>query len=472
MEREGRLFSHTLLLGVASVISKAITFFMLPFYTAALSPSEFGVADIIVSTAVLLLPIVSLYAPEAVFRFRADGEGRASSVGGLFLLVGLGIFAVCLPLLGLSSLLRPYLLLLYLYVAASLLRSFLAHVLRSDGAFGLYALQQVFCTLLTVLLQILLLKVLKRGVAGFLLAVILSDAFTFLVLLPSVIPRLRGEKRPDRPLCRKMIRYALPMIPSTVLWWVMSVSDRYLILIYHGEAATGVYAAAGRLPGAVTLAIGIFLEAWHYAALRTGEGERGVLFGRIYALLIPALVLMGAALMLFTPLLVSLFLAADYAFAVSLVPLLTFGALCGGLANFLGSIYTLQLRSSAALYTGLLATAGNILLNLFLVPRYGVTGAALSTALSYLLLLVLRLWHTSRYMRFDRHAKTLTVSLALLFTGALLFGGTYRTAGALLATVSVLPMLRLGLAALRFLARRGIIFLKSLQKREKYGKKI
>jgi hypothetical protein len=75
-------------------------------------------------------------------------------------------------------------------------------------------------------------------------------------------------------------------------------------------------------------------------------------------------------------------------------------------------------------------------------------------------------------MRFDRHVGTLAVSLSLLLTGALLYGGNYRVAGALLCVASVLPMLRLGLAALRFLERRGILFLKNLQKRGKYGKKI
>ncbi len=471
MEKEGKLFSHTLLLGAASVISKAITFFMLPLYTAALSPAEFGVADILVSTAVLLLPIVSLHAPEAVFRFRAGGERGAARTGSVFLLSGLFVFALCLPLLGLSEILRPYLWLLYFYVAASIARSFIAHLLRSEGAFFLYALQQVFCTALTVLFQVLLLKVWHRGVAGYLLAVILSDSITFAVLFLCRLPQRQRGVRFDRPLYSKMARYALPMIPSTVLWWVMAVSDRYLILAYSGEGATGLYAAAGRLPGLVTLAIGIFLESWHYAALRTEEVDRAALFGRIYALLLPILVSMSAALFLLAEPLVALFLAPGYASCATLVPLLVFGALCGGLANFLGSIYTLRLRSGAALYTGLVAAAANVTLNLLLIPRYGTSGAALATALSYALLLYLRLWHTGRYLAFPRFAPVLTVSLGFLLVSALFLLRGFLAYGFFFSLLSLLPVRTLLWEALCFLRRRGIAFLDILKKTGKYSKK-
>ena len=472
MEKEGKLFSNTLLLSVASMVSKTITFFMLPLYTAAMDPAEFGVADILVSTALLLLPIVSLHAPEAVFRFRIKGEQGALGAAALALFMGLAAFALCVPLLSLSAVLRPYLWLLYLYIVASLCRSFLAHVLRADGAFSLYAIQQVFCTLLTVLFQLLLLRIWQRGVSGYLAAVLLADALTFATLVPYLLTRLRDEKRPTLPLCKSMLRYALPMIPGTVLWWVMSVSDRYLVLLYCGEAATGIYAAAGRLPGLVTLAIGVFMEAWHYAALRAEKGSEGELFGRIYALLLPILLAMGVGVILLARPIVTLFLARDFASAATLVPLLAFGALCGGLSNFLCSIYTLRMRSGAALLTGAVPAIGNIALNLLLVPRLGVIGAALSTALSFVFSLTIRLFHTRRLLTFSRYADRLFLSLGVLFTVALLMAFGFYVIGILLAPLSLLPFWRQGMVAIRFVRRRGVAFWQDLKKRGNYRKKV
>lgn len=472
MEKEGKLFSNTLLLSFASMLSKTITFLMLPLYTAAMDPAEFGVADILVSTAVLLLPIVSLHAPEAVFRFRVKGEQGTLWAGMTALFLGLCAFALCLPFLALSSVLRPYVWLLYFYVAASLCRSFLAHVLRADGAFSLYAIQQVFCTLLTVLLQVLFLRIWQRGVAGYLTAVILADALTFATLIPLLLARLRCEKRPVRPLRRQMLRYALPMIPGTVLWWVTSVSDRYLVLLYCGEAATGIYAAAGRLPGLVTLAIGIFMEAWHYAALRAEKGSEGALFGRIYALLLPVLLAMGVGVILLARPIVMLVLARDFESAATLVPLLVFGALCGGLSHFLCSIYTLRMRSGAALLTGAAPALLNILLNLFLVPRLGVLGAALSTALSFAISLAIRLLHTRQLLPFARYGNRLLLSLCFLFAAAVMMAGGAYVVGMLIAPLSLVPFLAQSMEAIRFMRRRGMAFWQDLKKRGNYRKKV
>ncbi len=468
MQREGRLFSNTVLLGITSAISKAITFLMLPLYTAALTPAEFGVADILVSTAVLLLPVVSLHAPEAVFRFRAGGECGALSLGSVVLLTGLGIFAALLPLAGLLARLRPYLFLLYAYVAASVLRSFLAHVLRSDGAFVLYAVQQLFCTVLTVLFQFLLLVVWQKGVRGYLLATILADAITFLLLFSTQIRRFLPDGAIRRELFEKMARFALPMIPAGILWWMMSISDRYLILLFSGEAATGLYAAAARLPGLLTLAMSVFLESWQYAAVRTAKEERGALFGHIYGMLLPALFAIGALLTLCSHPLVTLLLAPGYGEAVRLVPLLCFGALCGALANFLGSIYTLRLRSGAALLTGALAALGNVLLNILLVPRYGALGAALSTAISYAALLALRLWHTRALLAFPRRLRTSVPALLSLFLGALFWAWDRSLCGILFTLASVLPMIPQGLVATRFLWHRLRVLLKNLRKKREF----
>ena len=471
MQKEGKLFSNTLLLGVTSAISKAITFLMLPVYTAALSPAEFGVAEILVSTAVLLLPLVSLYAPEAVFRFRAGGEQGALTTGGLFLLIGLLVFALSLPLVGLSPRLRPYLWLLYAYVAASLLRSFLAHVLRSDGAFGIYALQQLFCTLLTVLFQFLLLRVYQRGVQGYLLAVVLADATTFLVLFATQPRRFLPDGAVRRALCGKMASYALPMIPSTVLWWVIAVSDRYLILLWAGESATGLYAAAGRFPGLLTLAVSVFLEGWHYAALRAKKEEQGALFGRIYALFLPLLVLLCVGLILFSLPLVRLFTSSVYERAAAFVPLLMFGTLCAGLANFLGSVYHLHLRSGATLFTAALAAGVNVGLNLLLLPSIGVLGAALSTAIAYALLFAVRLWHTARYLRFSRFAPRTAASFCSLFLGCVLLALGCVWQGYLLCLVATLPVAGKILCALRFLQHRGLAFWKEVAGKRNFLKK-
>ena len=128
----------------------------------------------------------------------------------------------------------------------------------------------------------------------------------------------------------------------------MSVSDRFFILRMQGQSATGLYAAAGRLPALLSFVIGVFLEAWHYAVLRIDAGEHGRMFSRIYRLLLPVLLFGGALLSLLAIPLVRLLLDSDYIAAARFVPLLLFGAVCGGLSNYLDSIPALYRRTHHA----------------------------------------------------------------------------------------------------------------------------
>ena len=97
MKRQESLFSNTVILSVAAMLSKATVFFLMPFYTAYLTPADFGNADVLVGTALLLLPFVSLNMPEAIFRFFADNrcEKREFFSAGV-LLMAIGAFAAFL----------------------------------------------------------------------------------------------------------------------------------------------------------------------------------------------------------------------------------------------------------------------------------------------------------------------------------------------------------------------------------------
>lgn len=422
MKKNDALFSNTVVLGVAAVLSKAAVFFLMPFYTAYLSPAEFGAADVLVGTALLLLPFVSFNMPEAAFRFVAGDQYEKReilSVSGFLLLLGAALFFLLLPLTSFSSLLFAYRGYLFFYVLASLGRSFLAHLLRAEGKYLLYAAQQVLCTLLTVLLQIVFLAVLQRGTGGYLLGVILADATVFFCLLPVLRPwRYVSPFAIKVAVIKKMLGYSLPLIPTAVLWWITSVSDRYILLHYHGAALTGLYAASSRIPSALTFLVGVFLEAWQYSAISTREGDRAARYGRIYSFLLPVVIVGGAGVLALAYPLASLIYAPEYREAVMFVPFLTLSALFSALSSFLGSIYTVNLKSSATLVTALFGACLNIVLNFLLIGRFGGVGAAFATLMAYFAVFLVRALHSRRYLCFSHHAVKFTFSLLFLWLAA------------------------------------------------------
>lgn len=422
MKKQDTLFSNTVILGAAAVLSKATVFFLMPFYTAYLTPADFGTADVLVGTALLLLPFVSLNVPEAIFRFLAGGgcgKKEFFSSGVFLLTVGISAFFILIPLTAYSSLLFAYRGYLFFYVIASLSRSFLAHILRAEGNYMLYAAQQVLCTLLTVLLQIFLLAVLRKDASGYLLGVILADATVFFCLLLFLRPWRYFSVFDIRwAIIKKILRYSLPLMPTAVLWWVTAVSDRYILLHYHGTQVTGLYAAASRIPTVLTFLIGVFLEAWQYAAIGTREQARAPRYGHIYSLLLPVAIMGAASVLSIAYPLVLLIYAPEYSGAVAFIPFLTLAALFSALSSFLGSIYVVKLKTVASLLTALCGALLNVAFNILLIPRFGGIGAAFATLIAYFTVFCVRILHSRRHLRFSHHIVKFTVSVLFLWLAA------------------------------------------------------
>ncbi|MBE6554702.1 MAG: hypothetical protein E7663_00515 [Ruminococcaceae bacterium] len=465
MKNHGRLFYHTAILSLSSVLSKLAVFLLMPLYTACLSPSDFGMTDILVNVAVLLIPLATLNIPQAVFRFCAGGEDRASvfSSGALILLCGMLIFLPIACLFGLYPRIAPFRVYLMCYVAASSFRSFFTHFLRADGQYSLYAVQQLFCTLMTVLLQILFLRIWGMGVGGYLLAVILSDLATALILVGYLAPwRLFSVSLIDRRRTRDMLHYAMPLIPASLLSWITAASDRYIILFFHGEALTGLYAAAGRIPALLGFAVSVFMEAWHYAFFRE-EGSKEALFEQIYVMLLPFLVGVAVTVILFSGSIVRLIFAGGYADAARYVPFLTVAVLFSALSSFLGSVYAVRLRSVSSMLTTLCGAAVNLLLNFLLIPRFDAFGAALSTLVAHFAVFLIRALHCRRC--FDLHPRLLKLlfSVLLLLAASLTSVLELFAATALLLSLSLLVFSEEILITVRFLWGRIAIFQKNRQ---------
>ena len=102
MKKEHGSLENTLILGAAAALSKLAVFFLMPLYTACLTPSDFGVCEMIGNTVVFLLPLVGMGAPDALFRFAAGSAGERESLrsAGMLFLIGRSLFLLSFPFLG------------------------------------------------------------------------------------------------------------------------------------------------------------------------------------------------------------------------------------------------------------------------------------------------------------------------------------------------------------------------------------
>lgn len=402
--RYKKLFSNTLILGIGTFSSKLLTVLLMPLYTSYLTNGEYGIVDLLVQAANLLIPLVSLGMNTAVLRFGMDGETdrRCVLTTGLIVdLIGFGVFVLFFPLVAKIPKFEGYTVWIYVFVLTSMLHYLFAYQVKTMQKVRLFAVCSVIGTAITLVLDILFLAVLKIGVIGYILAIVLSDATCILLLFfKAKLYRYIGWDYYKKRVTRAMLKYSVPLIPTTALWWVTDVSDRYMVTWMIGEEANGLYAVSYKIPNLLILISGIFMDAWQMSILTEKSPlERQKFFSQIFTMYHSLLFVCGSGLILFSKVITRILVADSFYPSWQYMPTLVIATALSCLVSYLGTIYTVEKQSRSTLWTTMAGTIGNLIGNFFLIRAFGVQGAALSTALSYALVFILRSFHTRRWVK-------------------------------------------------------------------------
>lgn len=419
MNKYRKLLSDTLVLGLGTFASKVLVFLLMPLYTACLSPEQYGTADLISQTANLLIPLACAGICDGLFRFTLDSGADKPSVfrtGLRILWIASLAFLALSPLLFLLQMFSGYAWLIVIYVLASNLHSACAQYIRACDRPRLFAVQGIINTALVIGFNLLFLLVFDMGVTGYVLSVVLADIVVSIMLV--VYARLYRDVRAGRfsgELAGRLIRYSLPMIPTTVFWWITNVSDRYFVTAICGSEQNGIYSAAYKIPTLITLLCTVFYEAWQFSAVKdAADSTKSDFFGRVFGYYSALMLTGGAGIVLICRLLAGILLNSAYDEAWKYIPVLTLAAVFSALTTFMGSVYLVKKKSMMSFLTSMLGALLNIVLNMIMIPKMGAQGAAIATAISYAVVFVVRTVSAQHHVSFSVGYLRLVLGTVLL----------------------------------------------------------
>ncbi|MGE5097693.1 MAG: polysaccharide biosynthesis C-terminal domain-containing protein, partial [Betaproteobacteria bacterium] len=287
---------------------------------------------------------------------------------------------------------RGLLLLTSMLVVVRAADSALVNLMRAKErsvAFNLYAVIKRYGSLAVILLTV---TFFVPGISGFYVGTIVMEVLAVSVLYFYV--RRTCEFRPSQfswPLYKSMLAFGIPMIASELGGVVLNLSDRFVLQHFLGPEALGLYSAAYNLCDYVqTILIVSMGQAIvpMYVRIWREQGEaatrRFVQDSMHYYLLVGAAVVAGLAALQADLLVV---LASEkYRDGAVIIPFAAAGMVInGGMTIFGAGLYIhKQTRTLAYLVAG--CAVFNVSLNMVLVPRLGLLGAALCTLTSYSLL--------------------------------------------------------------------------------------
>lgn len=426
MGKYKRLLSNTAILGAGTFASKVLVLLLMPVYTRLLSTAEFGTADLITQTANLLLPLAAVGICDGIFRFTLDSgadKGKILSTG-MAVLLG-GSVVICGVTQGLRSFdtLSGHIGLIILYVVAANIHLAFANYIRAEGRNALFAIQGIINTVLTIGLNILFLVVFDMGSTGYVLSVVIADfGMCVILFFAARLYRVILFKKVDASVAKDMLKFSIPYIPTTVMWLITSVSDRYIVTAYRSVEENGLYAVAYKLPTMISLVSGVFIEAWHFSAVKeSDEEERAGFFGTVYDNFMGVMFMCGSLIIAGAQIFTRILVSDAYFDSWKYVPVLVIATTFSALVSFMGSVYFLKKKSAVSMLTAMAGAVTNIILNFVLIPKYGAFGAAVATLICYVLVYVIRAVNTRKYVRFNLHTVRIIINALLLFAQSALW---------------------------------------------------
>ncbi|MEG2144598.1 MAG: oligosaccharide flippase family protein, partial [Oscillospiraceae bacterium] len=338
-----KLLGNTFIFAIGSFASKAMVLLLMPLYTRVLTDAQFGAADLVSTAANLLTPFVILSINEAIIRFSMDGSYKKRevfSVGLQTVFLGLLVFAAFSPFMLKIKIISNYTILIFLYVAAAAVKLVCAQFVRSAGMVRLYAFDGFFATFTTIVFNILFLVTFKLGSTGYILSIILSNVVSVLFLfITAKLWKYIIPFKINKELRWQMIKYSLPIIPTTMFWWITTASDRFIITMYLGEAANGIYSAAHKLPGLLTIVSAVFYQAWQISAVtESGKGRStNIFYSKVYSYYITMLFICCSGLIMVCRPITSVWLSQAFYDSWKYIPFLAIAEVFSSLVTFLGS---------------------------------------------------------------------------------------------------------------------------------------
>jgi len=434
MNKYKKLAFNTVIFAIGSFGSKILVMLLTRLYTKNINPTDSSRKEMLELTANLLIPIVTFCMADTLLRYGLDkmqDKRKVFTTASCICGMGLSALFVVTPILGLipkMEYLKGYTLLLIVYICTSTFRSLCSQFVRVRGMLKLFSFDGILTTLTLFIFNIIFISKLGLGVKGFLLSVIFSDFLSGVFLFFVAKHYNFFHKRYfDRNLMRGMLKYAMPLIPTAIMWIVILFANRIFIRemksdkVFLGETAAGVYGWATKVPNLIAMVSTIFFQAWNMSAITEHDSQdRGVFYERVFSayqsIMFVATGFIIASVQFITKVFVDASEFPIYKTAYLYTPLLAVGVMFMSFNNFLSSIYVASKKTTNSFWTSLSAFSASMLLNVILIPKYGIQGASVATLSGYFLCYIIRIIDTRKLVDFKvSHFNLVSNSGLLLF---------------------------------------------------------
>lgn len=384
--------------GFGNIAVKVVGLVLIPLYTDRkyFTVDDFGILGLLEITGLVLTAFLASALPQSLTRWYWDKEYADRQKGLFFMTFATQVVVsvlFCLALIPLSEKLSLIIFqkpdwskVLTLVILASAIQSvnnIVNSLMRLQSRSVLYTITNLVKLAFVLLLTVYLIVVRKMGLEGIFLAQVIGNS-AVVIFLSAYVAR-NSVVYFSRALFGEMNRYGFPLFLANIASVMLNVVDRYSLNSQDLLKSVALYTLALKITSVLKLVIVDSLKLavgpLMFRKLGTPDAKRFYSKVLLYSSFVLMAGIIGISLFSYEVIKV-MARSKEFWGAVMVVPLLAISVFFINMKDI--TIYGLHFEKKTRTIGSIVvaSTVLAIILNLLLIPPFGITGAALATLLS------------------------------------------------------------------------------------------
>jgi O-antigen/teichoic acid export membrane protein len=399
-----KIFSDTVIYSAGSIFNRLLPFLLLPVYTYYFEPAKYGVFSLIYSFWFFVI-IFYLFGMETSFQKffieAKEPENRKKIFSTAVIIVSAASMFFSAVIFLLSTVIAKWLTgspanaylirLLALILVIDALSRFPMILINGVQNSKAYSIINGICVVINVASNLVFIVVLKMGIE----AIFYSYAISYLCLffLSFSYVRKYFEFKTDRQVLKTLVKFAHSFLYYGIFIVSIDLVDRFILEYFKGTSDVGIYSACYRVGIVMNLLISGFRTAWIPFFLNLkGEENNKEIFSKIFSYFCYGGLLLFLVISLFINDIAAVkigeftLLNKNYWSGLGIIPFILLAYLFFGLYTNLNVASYFENKIKYLIISSAAGCASNVILNLILIPAYSITGAAIATMLSYMIM--------------------------------------------------------------------------------------
>ena len=398
----------SLIYSLPSLFSRGIGIFLLPIYTRISSKEELGALDLFLIFGNVMILIVSLEIIQGIARFTPEIKNLsmkmryfASGLIFTFIMYSLCIFIAFIFSFELNmfitqseTFLSAFKLTL-LYIFFNGFFYFFQTILRFEGKSMHYSYLSFLYASMNLFFTIIFGIFLKFGLIAIILAMTISALLCALVGLFLVKDIIFAK--PEFRILKKLLTFSLPLVPSGLFAILGLYVDRLMINEMMTLDDVGLYSVGIRIAsitGLIMIGFQLSLTPLVYKNYKLKETPKDL--ANIFRIFVVIAIIYFVSFSIFASEIIVLLTTQDFYGIKVFMPFLVLSFMFSQMYVFMPGI-AIKKKTYLILMINIFVFIINIVLNLILIPYYGILGAALSSALSYFICFIGYVYFSQKY---------------------------------------------------------------------------